>query len=180
MTAIIRPYAPQDRQDAVRIINAAAQAYRGEIPDDCWHEPYMAPEAVDAEIATGVEFLCYATGDGVVALMGAQLVRNVRLIRHAYVLPEWQGHGIGATLIAHLCRDGDRPILVGTWQAATWAIRFYERQGFVRVAEVDIARLLRSYWTISDRQVETSVVLARPTLGADAVAHLLATGGGPS
>jgi GNAT superfamily N-acetyltransferase len=146
------------------IINAAAEAWRGVIPADRWHEPYMPAAELDAEKAAGVVFWgCEAQG-ALAGVMGIQPVREVHLIRHAYVLPELQRTGAGGALLHHLriCTPG--PMLVGTWAAATWAIRFYERHGFRMVSDQDKNRLLRAYWTIPDRQIETSVVLAHPPL----------------
>ena len=141
------------------IINDAAVAYRGVIPDDRWHEPYMSEEELEAEIAAGVRFLgWYAAPDTLLGVMGAQDVRDVTLIRHAYVLSASQRAGIGSALIAALIESTRRPLLVGTWKAATWAVGFYERHGF-RLVE-DTATVLRRYWSIPDRQIETSVVLA--------------------
>ena len=141
------------------IINDAAAAYRGIIPDDRWHEPYMPEAELVAEIAAGVRFLgWYARPDTLLGVMGAQDVQDVTLIRHAYVLSASQRGGIGSALIAALTQASARPLLVGTWKAATWAVTFYERHGFRRVS--DTATLLRRYWNIPDRQIETSVVLA--------------------
>jgi GNAT superfamily N-acetyltransferase len=145
------------------IINAAAEAYRGAIPVDCWHEPYMAAAELQSEIAAGITFVGYEMDGVLAAVMGIQPVRDVDLIRHAYVLPAYQGRGIGSALITQLRAQTLRPILVGTWTAATWAIRFYERHGFQLVPEATKERLLRSYWTIPERQIETSVVLAAQT-----------------
>ena len=141
------------------IVNDAAAAYRGVIPHDRWREPYMSEAALEAEIAAGVRFLgWYAPPDTLLGVMGAQDVQDVTLIRHAYVLSAHQRGGIGSALIAALTDATARPLLVGTWKAATWAVAFYERHGF-RLVE-DTATLLRRYWTIPDRQIETSVVLA--------------------
>jgi GNAT superfamily N-acetyltransferase len=142
------------------IVNAAAVAYRGVIPGDRWHEPYMAPDELEAEIAAGVEFWGYEDGGELIGVMGIQPVKDVTLIRHAYVAPAAQGRGIGGALLSALDARGTGQMLVGTWAAATWAIRFYERHGFVAVD--DPATLLRRYWSIPDRQIETSVVLAKP------------------
>jgi GNAT superfamily N-acetyltransferase len=142
------------------IVNAAAVAYRGVIPGDRWHEPYMRPAELEAEIAAGVEFWGYEDGEELIGVMGIQPVKDVTLIRHAYVSPAAQGRGIGGALLAALDARGTGQMLVGTWAAATWAIRFYERHGFVAVD--DPATLLRRYWSIPDRQIETSVVLAKP------------------
>jgi GNAT superfamily N-acetyltransferase len=156
---VIRPCTQQERDAIVAIVNAAAEAYRGVIPADRWHEPYMPREELDAEIAAGVEFWGYEDGE-LLGVMGIQNVRDVDLIRHAYVVPQSQGKGVGGKLLAHLLDGRTRPVLVGTWTAATWAIRFYERHGFVDVGRERTAELLRQYWTIPDRQIETSVVLA--------------------
>ena len=141
------------------IVNDAAAAYRGVIPDDRWHEPYMSEAELEAEVAAGVRFLGWYSPPGtLLGVMGSQDVRDVTLIRHAYVLSASQRGGIGSALIAALADATRRPLLVGTWKAATWAVAFYERHGF-RLVE-DTATLLRRYWTIPDRQIETSVVLA--------------------
>ena len=144
------------------IINTAAEVYRGAIPVDCWHEPYMSAAELDAEMRAGVEFWGYENAGMLVGVMGTQPVRDVDLIRHAYVRPSWQGRGVGAALIGHLRGLSARRMLVGTWAAATWAIRFYERHGFQLLDAQAIRRLLATYWCISERQIETSVVLANP------------------
>ena len=141
------------------IINDAAAAYRGVIPDDRWHEPYMSQEELEAEVTAGVRFLgWYSPSDTLLGVMGAQDVQDVTLIRHAYVLSVRQRGGIGSALIAALTEAAERPLLVGTWKAASWAVAFYERHGF-RLVD-DTATVLHRYWTIPDRQIETSVVLA--------------------
>jgi GNAT superfamily N-acetyltransferase len=142
------------------IVNAAAEAYRGVIPPDCWHDPYMPLSELRHEIAEGVEFWGAEIAGELVGVMGMQPMRDVDLIRHAYVLPGQQRSGIGAALIQHLRGQSTRRMLVGTWAAASWAIDFYRRHGFDLVPSEDKARLLRTYWSISDRQIETSVVLA--------------------
>ena len=142
------------------IVNEAAEAYRATIPPDRWHEPYMPMEELESEIADGVTFWGYEADGELVGVMGIQNVRDVDLIRHAYVLPGQQGRGVGSELIKHLRMIATRPILVGTWAAATWAIRFYERHGFELVTPAEKDRLLRKYWSIPERQIETSVVLA--------------------
>ena len=170
----IRPCRPEEAPAMLAIINAAAEAYRGAIPGDCWHEPYMSEEELRSAIAAGVAFVAYEV-DGIVAgVMGIQSVRNVDLIRHAYVSPAHQGRGIGGAMMKHLRQASARPILVGTWAAATWAIRFYEGHGFALVPEATKALLLKAYWKIPDRQVETSVVLAAPHLDADGAVRLVA------
>lgn len=146
------------------IVNAAAAAYRGVIPADRWHEPYMPEAELRQEIAAGVDFWGLETTDGLAGVMGVQPVRDVDLIRHAYVRPDQQRHGVGAQLIEHLRRHSTRPMLVGTWAAARWAIAFYERHGFVLASPERGAALLRTYWTLPERQIETSVVLESPPL----------------
>jgi GNAT superfamily N-acetyltransferase len=138
------------------------------IPDDCWHEPYMPADELAREVVAGVVFWGYEADGELLGVMGIQPVRDVDLIRHAYVLPRHQRLGVGASLLEHLMglQAGARPVLVGTWAAADWAIRFYERHGFELVARELTAPLLRSYWTIPERQVETSVVLRRISPGA--------------
>jgi GNAT superfamily N-acetyltransferase len=159
----IRLVRDDERERLLEIVNAAAEAYRGVIPADRWHDPYMPRTQLDAEIAAGVRFWGAADGDGaVVGVMGIQDVGDVELIRHAYVLPSRQGRGIGGALIEHLLGGTTRPLLVGTWAAATWAIAFYERHGFRLVGDEEKDRLLRRYWSIPQRQVQTSVVLAGP------------------
>ena len=159
----IRPCRDDERDAIFAIVNAAAEAYRGVIPPDRWHEPYMPMKELDAEIAAGVEFWGYEDDGELLGIMGIQPVRDVNLIRHAYVVPESQGRGIGSALLEHLLGVATRPMLVGTWTAAEWAIRFYERHGFEYVGTERTAELLREYWDIPERQIETSVVLARPT-----------------
>jgi GNAT superfamily N-acetyltransferase len=156
----IRLCRDDERDDILSIINAAAEAYRGVIPADRWHEPYMAGAELDRERAAGVVFWGYAERDGLAGVMGLQEVRDVNLIRHAYVLPAKQRDGIGGALLQHLQRTSTKPMLVGTWSAATWAIRFYERHGFALVSPQRKTALLKSYWNIPERQIEASVVLA--------------------
>lgn len=170
----IRHCGMADSAEMLAIINAAAEAYRGVIPPDRWHEPYMAGEELAAELTDGVTFSGYVVHDRLIGVMGVQRRHNVDLIRHAYVLPEWQGHGTGSRLLRHLCRAAERPILIGTWAAADWAIRFYERHGFARVSDNDIAPLLRTYWNVPDRQIATSVVLASPPIVDGAAEQLIA------
>jgi GNAT superfamily N-acetyltransferase len=152
---VIRRCRDDERDAIAAIVNAAAEAYRGVIPADCWHEPYMPAAELDGEIDAGVAFWGY-DDDGLLGVMGIQPVRDVELIRHAYVRPEAQGRGIGGALLEHLLRSATRPVLVGTWAAAEWAIGFYRAHGF----ELASKDLLRTYWSIPERQIETSVVLA--------------------
>ena len=158
----IRPSRDDEREVILAIVNAAAAAYRGVIPADRWQEPYMPRAELDAEIAAGVEFWACEADAELVGVMGIQAVRDVDLVRHAYVAPAHQGRGIGGALLEHLLRERTRPTLVGTWAAAERAIRFYARHGFEPVGPARTAALLKAYWTIPERQSETSVVLARP------------------
>jgi len=141
------------------VINDAAAAYRGVIPADRWHEPYMPREELLSEIQAGVKFFCIRRDGRVVGVMGLQHVADVALIRHAYTVSSQQHGGVGTLLLQHLKRQADRPLLVGTWKAATWAVRFYERRGFRLVSDEEKERLLRRYWNIPERQVAESVVL---------------------
>ena len=156
----IRPCRNDERAAILAIVNAAAEAYRGVIPPDRWHEPYMPAAELDRELEDGVVFWGYEANGELVGVMGIQAVDEVDLIRHAYVLPERQGEGIGRVLLEHLRATASRPMLVGTWASAQWAIRFYERNGFALVTPEQKTALLRRYWSIPDRQIETSVVLA--------------------
>jgi N-acetylglutamate synthase-like GNAT family acetyltransferase len=160
----IRRCSEGDREAILAIVNAAAEAYRGVIPADRWREPYMPREELDDQIAAGVEFWGYEADGELVGMMGIQDVGELDLIRHAYVAPDLQDRGIGGALLEHLTASATRRMLVGTWAAAEWAIGFYRRHGFVSVPALRAAELLRSYWNISERQVETSVVLAMPAL----------------
>ena len=156
---MIRRCTEADNSAIEDIINQAAQAYRGVIPDDRWHEPYMTRAHLTAEIAAGVDFWGWDESGALSGVMGLQKVRDVTLIRHAYVRPDHQGRGIGAALLNTLAGQATGPLLVGTWTAAEWAIRFYERHGFRLVSTGEKERLLNTYWSIPARQLETSVVL---------------------
>jgi GNAT superfamily N-acetyltransferase len=160
----VRRCRDDERTEIVRIVNLAAEAYRGVIPADRWHEPYMPASELDDEIGAGVQFWGYDAGGALIGVMGVQAVDDVDLIRHAYVLPGRQRGGVGAALLAHLRPLGRGRMLVGTWADADWAIRFYARHGFALVSPDETAALLRRYWTIPERQIETSVVLANPPL----------------
>lgn len=142
------------------IINESAMAYKGVIPADRWHEPYMPLDDLRSEIERGVRFYGYRVEAELVGVMGIQEVKDVTLIRHAYVRTAWRGGGVGRELLGHLRELTDRPILIGTWKAASWAIRFYQKNGFALVTDEEKNRLLKIYWTIPERQIEESVVLA--------------------
>jgi N-acetylglutamate synthase-like GNAT family acetyltransferase len=157
---MIRRCDDKDIDGILPIINDAAQAYKGMIPADRWKEPYMPKEYLRHEMDAGVVFWGYEENGELLGVMGIQDVQDVTLIRHAYVRTLRRNQGIGGKLIAHLKTLTTRPTLVGTWAAATWAIRFYERHGFRLVTWEEKERLLRKYWKIPERQTETSVVLA--------------------
>lgn len=142
------------------IVNDAAHAYRGVIPVDRWHEPYMPADDLAREIAEGVVFWVAEEEGRLSGVMGIQDKGDVALVRHAYVAPTTQRTGVGTRLLRHVEGLVDKPILIGTWAAASWAIEFYRRNGFTVVPGGDKDRLLRRYWSIPARQIETSVVLA--------------------
>jgi GNAT superfamily N-acetyltransferase len=151
---------PSTSDDILNVVNDAAQAYKGVIPQDRWKEPYMPASELKQEIDGGVEFYGWKEGDALVAVMGIQLVNDVTLIRHAYVLTAYQRRGIGKKLLKHLMSLArTSTVLVGTWEAATWAVHFYEKHGFTLVPKEEKDRLLKKYWNIPQRQIETSVVL---------------------
>jgi GNAT superfamily N-acetyltransferase len=156
----IRPCGAADLPALFSIINDAAQAYRGIIPEDRWHEPYMPLEELKQEIRDGVVFWGCQSGGELVGVMGIQDRGEVTLIRHAYVQTAQRRQGIGERLLRHLEEMTAKPILIGTWSAASWAIRFYEKNGYRSLSRPDTERLLRRYWSIPERQIETSVVLA--------------------
>ncbi|HSQ78209.1 MAG TPA: GNAT family N-acetyltransferase [Nitrospirota bacterium] len=157
---MIRRCTEDDFEIIYSIINDAATAYKGMIPEDRWHEPYMPKEDLRHEIDAGVVFWGYEEGGELVGIMGIQDVQDVTLFRHAYVRTAMRNHGIGGRLLAFLYGRTKRPVLIGTWAAAVWAIRFYEKHGFRLVTADEKNRLLKKYWSIPERQTETSVVLA--------------------
>ena len=158
---VIRQCRDDETSTILAIVNAAAEAYRDVIPADRWHDPYMSAEQLQRDVAAGVDFWGYELDGALIGVMGIQPVRDVDLIRHAYVKPGNQRLGVGAALITHLRSLSTRRLLVGTWADATWAIRFYQREGFALVPPSRTAMLLKSYWDIPERQIETSVVLER-------------------
>lgn len=157
----IRATTESDLRAICDIINDAAQAYRGIIPADRWHEPYMGFEELEHEIDAGIVFWGLEKGDGLAGVMGLQDKGEVTLIRHAYVRTRSRRQGIGTRLLRHLENMIAGPILIGTWAAAAWAISFYGRNGYLLVDADEKNRLLRKYWSIPERQVETSVVLVK-------------------
>jgi GNAT superfamily N-acetyltransferase len=159
-TVAVRPCEDSEFDVIWEIVNDAARAYQGVIPADRWKEPYMPKDELRHEMHEGVVFWGYEEGGELLGVMGIQQVQDVTLIRHAYVRTARQNEGIGGRLLFHLREQTTRPILIGTWQDAVWAIRFYEKHGFRTVSPEEKRRLLRRYWSIPERQVETSVVLA--------------------
>ncbi len=147
------------------IINDAARAYEGVIPADCWKEPYMSGKELAREIAAGVEFWGYREEGALSGVMGIQQVQDVTLIRHAYVRTRCRNKGIGGKLLKFLRKKTGKPILLGTWADAVWAIRFYEKHGFRLAGREEKTALLQKYWSIPPRQVETSVVLVEKAPG---------------
>jgi N-acetylglutamate synthase-like GNAT family acetyltransferase len=159
-TAMIRKCMNSDVPAISEIVNEAAQAYRGVIPPDRWHEPYMPLDELQREIEDGVDFWgCEEDGE-LLGIMGIQDKGEVCLIRHAYVRRRRQQGGIGTQLLRHLESMTKKPILIGTWATAAWAVAFYQRNGYRLLPEEEKNRLLRTYWSIPERQVATSVVLA--------------------
>lgn len=159
---MIRRCDQRDFNSIFAIINDGAQAYKGIIPADRWTEPYMSVEKLRHEIEDGVVFWTCEGQDTLAGVMGIQSVLDVTLIRHAYVRTDCQSRGIGGQLLSFLCEQASAPVLIGTWADATWAIRFYQKHGFQMVDSEEKDRLLRRYWMIPERQIETSVVLADP------------------
>ena len=157
---VIRKSVETDLAAILAIVNDAAQAYRGVIPADRWHDPYMPAVELEKEIAEGVVFWVAEQDGRVLGVMGIQDKGDVTLVRHAYVASTTQRSGLGTMLLRHVEGLVDKPILIGTWTDASWAIEFYQRNGFTVVPNTEKDRLLRTYWSIPARQIETSVVLA--------------------
>jgi GNAT superfamily N-acetyltransferase len=154
---MIKELSPEDVPSIYDIINQAATVYKGVIPGDRYHEPYMTEKELRNEMAH-MAFFGWHEGSKLVGVMGFQPIKDVTLIRHAYVLPEYQGKGIGTRLLDHMkVRTRTKHLLVGTWADASWAVNFYQKQGFTLMPNKDA--LLMKYWDIPKRQIETSVVL---------------------
>jgi N-acetylglutamate synthase-like GNAT family acetyltransferase len=162
---MIRLCTQSDLPAMYTIINSAAIAYKGTIPADRWKEPYMPTDELAEEIRAGVVFWCLEADGSILGVMGIQDVKDITLIRHAYIHPICQRKGIGSKLLKHLAAQAKRPLLMGTWAEAQWAIRFYEKHGFTLVPEEEKNVLLKKYWNIPARQVETSVVLSNTPVG---------------
>jgi GNAT superfamily N-acetyltransferase len=157
---MIRKLTNTDFQDLLRVINDAAVAYRGKIPADRWKEPYMHAEELKEEIKSGIQFFGFTENGALIAVMGIQPVGEVTLIRHAYTLTSHQRKGVGEKLLNHMLSLAQtNRILVGTWETAPWAIKFYQKHGFTLLSREETNKLLKKYWKIPERQVETSIVL---------------------
>ena len=165
---MLKPCTEPDIPVIFFIVNDAAIAYKGVIPQDCWHEPYMPLSELTAEIKAGVAFWGYERNGVLLGVMGIQDRGDVTLIRHAYVMTCERNTGIGSMLLRHLETLTSKPILIGTWKAAVWAITFYQKHGYVQVSEAEKNRLLAKYWTISARQIDTSMVLVKSAMNAPA------------
>ena len=150
----------KDFNEIYEIINDGASAYKGIIPEDRWHDPYMSKEELKKQIDEGVQFWKYSEDEKIMGVMGIQLKKDVTLIRHAYIRTLYRNKGIGSKLLAHLRTITTTPVLIGTWADAKWAIDFYQKHGFHLLPKEEKNNLLIKYWTIPVRQVETSVVLA--------------------
>ena len=164
---MIRKCTESDLKTICEIVNDAAIAYKGIIPGDRWHEPYLPLEALLHEIQAGVTFWGFEKAGDLLGVMGIQDKGDVALIRHAYVRTRARQQGIGENLLRHLEGTTEKPILVGTWKAAAWAVSFYQKNGYTLVSETQKNRLLQTYWSIPERQIETSVVLANKAWTAD-------------
>jgi GNAT superfamily N-acetyltransferase len=157
---MIKDYRQENFDEVLAVINDAATAYKGVIPADCWHEPYMSAADLQREINAGVSFKVFCNEENtILGVMGAQPVQDVLLIRHAYVRTQARRCGIGRKLILDLQKNATSPILVGTWAAAIWAIKFYEDHGFKALGIAQTRELLEKYWSVPDRQAEQSIVL---------------------
>jgi len=157
---MINEYQPADFTRVYEIINDAAMAYEGIIPSDMWRKPYMPEEELKAQMEQGVNFWCFRENGEILGVMGIQLKGDVTLIRHAYVHHEHRNKGIGGQLLKQLLGKSVTAVLIGTWADAIWAVRFYQNHGFKLLSAEKKDKVLRKYWTIPTRQIETSVVLA--------------------
>ena len=159
---MIAEYTRKDLSNILNVINDAALKYKGVIPDDCWHEPYMSEKELTNEFDSGISMFGYTRNNTLVGVMGIQELKRVTLIRHAYVLTDYQGIGIGKSLLQYLFNiNKTSRLLLGTWQDASWAISFYLKNGFVRHTRKQTDQLLDRYWQVPQRQMETSVVLEK-------------------
>ena len=159
---MISEYTKNDISKILHVINDASLRYKGIIPDNCWHEPYMSEQELIDELSSGVHMYGYYDNNQLIGVIGIQKVKDVILIRHAYTLTSYQGKGMGSTLLEYLLKKNQNSrLLVGTWRNATWAIKFYEKFCFILHAKEQSTLLLRKYWKITSKQIENSVVLER-------------------
>jgi len=159
---MINEYTKSDTSKILHIINDASLRYKGIIPDNCWHEPYMSEQELIDEFSDGVCMYGYHHNNKLIGVIGIQEIKDVILIRHAYTLTSCQGKGVGSTLLKYLLiKNQNSRLLVGTWRNATWAVRFYEKFGFILHAKDQSTLLLKKYWKISSNQIKNSVVLER-------------------
>ena len=159
---MISEYKKTDTSKIIYIINDASLRYKGLIPNDCWHEPYMSKQELIDEFNDGVRMYGYHNNNGLIGVIGIQEVKDVILIRHAYTLTSYQNKGTGSALLEYLLKKNHNSrLLVGTWKSATWAIRFYEKFGFIPHGKEQSTLLLKKYWKISSKQIKNSVVLER-------------------
>ena len=159
---MITKYTKKDIPNILSVINDAALKYKGIIPDDCWHEPYMSEQELINEFNNSVHMFGYKSNDKLIGVMGIQKVKDVTLIRHAYTFTQYQGIGVGKSLLEYLLQINQSTcFLVGTWRDATWAIQFYEKFNFVLQTKKQTNQLLSKYWEISTNQIENSVVLKK-------------------
>ena len=159
---MIREYKKSDSSKILFVINDAAIRYKGIIPDNCWHEPYMSEQELVSEFNDGVRMFGYNRNNKLIGVIGVQKIKDVILIRHAYTLTSYQGRGTGSTLLEYLLKKNQNSrLLVGTWKSAIWAIQFYEKFGFILHTKKQATQLLKKYWKIPLKQIENSVVLER-------------------
>jgi len=159
---MITEYTKKDISNILYVINDAALKYKGVIPDYCWHEPYMSEKELIIEFNNGVHMFGYRNNDKLIGVMGIQELKEVTLIRHAYTLTCYQGMGVGKLLLKYILQKNKSVcLLVGTWRNATWAIRFYEKSGFILQTKKRTAQLLKKYWKIPATQIDNSVVLKK-------------------
>ena len=159
---MIKKYTKNDTSKILHIINDASLRYKGIIPDNCWHEPYMSEQELIDELSDGVRMFGYHHNSKLIGVIGIQEVKDVILIRHAYTLTSHQGKGTGSALLKYLLKKNhNSSLLVGTWRNATWAIQFYKKFGFILQTKNQSALLLKKYWKISSKQIKNSVVLKR-------------------
>ena len=159
---MIVEYTKSDISKILHVINDASIKYKGVIPDNCWHEPYMSEQELIDEFNNGVHMFGYHLNNKLIGVIGIQEVKDVTLIRHAYTLTSYQGKGTGSALLKYLLKKNQNSrLLVGTWKNATWAIRFYKKFDFILHTKEETALLLKKYWNISSKQIKNSIVLER-------------------